>query len=225
MKKFQLNLRVLIRIILLVIVAITIHQFISGHKIEIDSTNASKKYTYLFHKEIYFKNIDKFSSSYVTDKDILNDYLYYAEKDNRYSITIWDFKTLKDLDLNDVRFEKENKLSKAKEFLLYEILNPTSDCPISLKYLYEINDMNLKISGSTKILRNYKTQSYKGFYGLADRISIVNKKGVAQILFNFKKKDTPLIFIIYKDEQSLYLIMILSNKDFDENVFNILNLK
>jgi hypothetical protein len=232
MSKFRVK-HVVISFVLL-FALIMLWQFSQSHKTVFFTV--SHKYHYLF-KDSIVNNVDSESYSCVTDNDILNQYVYYPNlKDkkeyyepndsnyNFYHVAIWDFKKLKDIHLNDVSINTEWNMKKT-EFLFQETLDSKSFCPISIKFLYNIDGINLNVSRESSIIEEYKGDKFKGFYGFVDKLSISNENGEPQVYFNFEKKHTPIILLFYKDVRSFYLIMIYSTSFFDKNIFNILNIK
>ncbi|MFZ4582471.1 MAG: hypothetical protein ACOYM7_07460 [Paludibacter sp.] len=172
----------------------------------------------------------------MADRDVLSHYIYYEDLKNKkpyyelndtsynnYYVVIWEFKDMKNYNLDDVFINERSIISKSK-FELGEVLDSKSFCPISIKYLYKIDGMILSLSENSKILKELHGKKYKGFYGLIDKMSISDKKGEPQIYFNFSKNQYPTVLLLYKGHNSFYLIMINSSKKIDENIINILNI-
>jgi len=198
-------------------------QLYTGHYSSFDTV--SKKYLFLF-KDSAINKIDTINYSWIADQDILNNYLYY---DDKYIIGIWEFKTLQYTNLEDVFINKHSIISNS-EFRWQETLDSKGAFPISIKYLYKIDGMILNLGEHTKIIKELIGKSYKGFYGLVNKMSICDKAGKPQIYFNYSKKQTPIVLLLYKGHNSFYLIVIYPNNELykgvtiNENIINILNL-
>jgi hypothetical protein len=155
---------------------------------------------------------------------VLNDYIFNTNK-NKYFITIWEFKTLHNFLLSEVVVNKVEFVGNSK-FILQETPGGWgSTTSISIKYLYEIDGISLNISTNSKVISNLEGKYYKGFYGLMDKMSLIDKDGDAQVYFNFVKYQTPTILLFYKKHKNLFIILINSKNEFDKNIINILNLE
>jgi len=215
----KMKLKHIVIVVIAIIAAITILQFYTGHRANFRTE--SKKYLFLF-KDSVIKNIDSLSTSSVSDYDVLSDFIYH-NGENKYYVTIWEFKDLKNYSLEDVFIEKKSVLGES-EFRLQETLNTNGPCPISLKFLYKIDGLTLNLDENSRVIKEFNSKEYKGFYALIDRMSICDKKGLPQIYFNFAQSQTPTILLLSKIHGRFFFIMINSKNEFDEKIIDILNL-
>ena len=210
------------------------HLLYTGHHGVFNSIG--RKYIFLYKDSIINKVNTVSNFSWVADQDILNHYIYYEDLKNKrlyyepddtsynnYYFVIWEFKTLKNYNLEDVFINTHSIIPESK-FIWGETLNSKSYCPISIKYLYKIDGLILNLDENSKVLKELHGKNYKGFFGLVNKMSICNKKGEPQIYFNFAKSQHPTVLLFYKGHNGFYLIMINSRKKIDENIIKILNL-
>jgi len=233
MKKIELKHILIFALIIFSFFAFQI--FYTGHVGHFDT--ASKKYLFFFKDSIVSKVDTSENFSWISDQDILTHFIYYDDlknkKDyyepndtsyNNYYFIIWEFKSLKEYEIDNVFINEHSVIGKS-EFELGQTLDSKSFCPISIKYLYNIDGMILNLSDKSKVIKRLVGKNYKGFYGLIDKMSICNKRGEPQIYFNFAKSQHPTVLLLYKAHSSFYLIMINSSKKIDESIINILNLE
>ena len=230
MKKIELK-HVFI-VALIIFFGFVFHVFYIGHNFG----SVERNYLFFFKDSIH-KKVDP-RNSWASDQDNISNYIYYTDlKDKRlyyeindttyqnYYIKIWEIKSLKNYDLDDVFINKNSIIRNSKfEFQSTPDSSPVSDYEISFKYFYKIDGMILNLGENTKIIKEFKGENYKGFYALADKMSICNRKGEPQIYINFSKSLTSFILIMYKGHDSFYIVMINSNKEVAENIINILNI-
>jgi hypothetical protein len=187
-------------------------------------------------KDIVLENLNLPSYSWISEQDTLTNFIltenlkdkkdYYELNDtcNNYYISVWEFNALKNCKLDDI-FINEHGIIPKSEFPLEGALDGKSPYPISVKYLYKIDGMILNLGENSKVIKELKGSKYKGFYGLVDKMSICNKNGEPQIYFNYPKKiSTPVVLLFYKGHGGLYLIFIYSSRRLDETVLKYLNL-
>lgn len=198
--------------------------------------NTESKKNLFFFKDSILNKINTLSSSNVAEHDIINSYLYYEDiKDkrpyylpedtsyNNYYIDIWEFKNLVNYKLEDATINTSSAINRT-EFDFGETLDPKGYCPISIKYFYKIDGININLSEDSKVIKEIQGKRYKGFYGLIVKMSICNNNGEPQVYFSFKKAPRPTILLLYKGYPSFYLIKINSSKRIDESIIKILNL-
>jgi len=193
--------------------------FIYGYSTDWD---LYKKYTFLL-KDSVSSNLDWFgNSSEVGYNDVCNS---FRTKDS-IRIIIWDFKNLAKIDLKDVKFTQDVNLDTL-EFSRGDILFAKSDIPVTVEYGFSFdNALVINTDQYCTILSHIEKDNYRGFFGRINKLSLSN--GITNkhlILFNYKERQTPALFLLYKGHQSFYLILIDSKKPIDEKIINILNLK
>jgi hypothetical protein len=208
----------------LVIIILYLIYFIGGLFIYGYSTDWDlyKKYTFLL-KDSVSNNLDwSGNSSEVGYNDVCNS---FRTKDS-IRITIWDFRDLRQVDLKKIKFTQDVDLGDIK-FGRGDILFSKSDIPVTVEYGFSFdNALVINLDQYSTVLSHIEKDYYRGFYGRINKLSLSN--GITnkhQILFNYKNGQTPVLFLLYKDHQSFYLILIDSKKPFDEKIINILNLE
>ena len=180
-----------------------------------------KQYTWVFRDSVK-TNIDtNFCYSYVKKRDVYNNFAY---KDT-YNVMVWEFKDLDNAELKKATINRNVNFDDVK-FDSGEILKMGSDLEITIKYGFVFNDaMNVNLDKYSKIQRTINGPNYKGFYGSVNKMSLSNEKGEHQIISDFTTGLTPALFLFYKGRHSFFIIMICSDKPFDENIIKILNLE
>ncbi|MDP4186239.1 MAG: hypothetical protein Q8862_13930, partial [Bacteroidota bacterium] len=179
-----------------------------------------KPYLWLL-KDSARKDIDPyFVAGCIRERDVLYRYIYKY----KYHIVIWEFKDLSSTNLKDIAINQNvdlENISFSPGILLDKKANPE----YSVKYgpLFEYG-MDVNLDKDSKIDKSFETSNYKGFYGTINKMSFSNEKRKHLILVNFIEGMNPALFILYKNRGSLYMIMIHSDKPFDEKIINILNL-
>ncbi len=181
-----------------------------------------KQYIWLF-KDSVKKDINTdYSFSKVEDRDVYNNFHYKG-----YNIVIWDFKDLRDSDLQNVLIKNQVELgSNAAKFSAGEILNKKSDMKIAIKFRFAFSDaMNINLDTYSEMYRTIKGKNYKGFYGNLNRFSLSNGRDEHQIIFDYTEGKTQSVVLVYKNQLGFYLIVINSKQKIDENCIDILNLE
>lgn len=162
-----------------------------------------------------------FCYSYAKKRDVYNNFAY---KDT-YNVMVWEFKDLANAELKKATIYRNVNFDDVK-FDSGEILNKGNDLEITINYGFVFNDaMNVNLDKYSKIQRDISGPNYKGFYGSINKMSLSNEKGEHQIISDFTTELTPALFLFYKGRQSFFIIMIYSDKPFDENIIKILNLE
>ncbi|MCG3164833.1 MAG: hypothetical protein POELPBGB_00592 [Bacteroidia bacterium] len=159
----------------------------------------------------------------VTTKDYLYKYVYNKE----YYISIWEFKDLNSVKLGKVKINLGVDLSK-EEIRFGEVLDKKLNPEIPTKFGFNFRDsLNVNISKYATIEKTFETTNYKGFYGVVDRMSLTDKNGKTQVLFNFIEGQTPILIILYKLNEKFYFISVDSKnrQSFDLSIIKILNLR
>lgn len=156
----------------------------------------------------------------VRDRDILSKYSY-----KNFNVFIWEFKDLDIVKLNEVHINQNTNLKDLK-FSSKEILNKKNSPEINIKYGFTFNGtMSVNLDDYSKVESSFETNNYKGFYGVLNRMSFSNERDEHQIYFDYGFVHQPTLFLLYKGHGSFYVIIINSEKPFDESIINILNLQ
>lgn len=197
--------------------------------------NENNRHTFIF-KDSVLENINRPSYSWVSKQDTLTHFIlsenlkdkkiYYELTDtcNNYYIDVWEFNALKNYELDDV-FINEHSIIRNSEFTFEYGLDGKSPYPKSIKYFYKIDGMIINLGENSKVIKELRGATYKGFYGTVDKLSICNKKGEPQIYLNYEKPLIPTVLLFYRGHGGLFLIIIHSTRRLNENIIKILNLR
>lgn len=152
---------------------------------------------------------------------------YYTYKLKDIYVAIWEFKDLNLIDLNKTSINQNINLDKLKFDSGEELNKNLQPLPsITVRFKLPFNDfLNINLNDDSKITENIESNNYKGFYGDINKMSFSDKKGEHLILFDYGFSQQLTLFLLYKGHKSFYVIMINSEKPFDESIINILNLK
>ncbi|MDP4206737.1 MAG: hypothetical protein Q8859_12170, partial [Bacteroidota bacterium] len=150
----------------------------------------------------------------IRKKDAL--YIYYYKKE--YNIAIWEFKDLHNAKLKNITIKQNVDLENLK-FESGEILNRKCSPEYTIKYgpLFDYG-MDINLDKDSKIDKSFETSKYKGFCGSINKMSFSNEKGKHLVLVNYVKGIKSVLFLLYKSKRSLYVIIIQSDKPFDEKI-------
>ncbi len=196
-----------------------------------------KESSYLFNDSI-LHDVDTFlASTYFTKKDIQSTFHYIPNdsgrtiedkflnnpKDTAYRVFFWEFKKLAELKVNQVELRFNQNLDNLK-LERGEILNSKSDQRISIHFGFEFENIHVNIDNHSKIEKILSGKNYKGFLGSVNRISLSNEKNEHEIFIDYLPVQKQVIFLIYNSNKRFYIIMIDSDKYFDEKIMNILKL-
>ncbi|MEE4196272.1 MAG: hypothetical protein V2I54_01395 [Bacteroidales bacterium] len=181
-----------------------------------------KNYVWLFKESERHKVDTNFAISCVRDKDVYN---HYAFNNFEYKVIIWEFKDLANIKLDNIFFE-ENQIIDLSEIKSGETFHKHSDLEITVKYGFYLNDSILiNLDRFSHIEKYISSENYIGFYGNVNQMSFCNETGESQIIFNYIECKSPTLLLNYKGNDSFYLIVINSDKEFDESIINILDLQ
>ena len=186
-----------------------------------------KDYMWIF-KDSVKKDIDTtFYFSWVKKRDIYNHFIYKGH----YFITLWDFKDLYPLDLDDVIINSKVSLdeldtSDGKG----EVLNSKSSPKIAIRFGRTFhNKIKINLDNNSDILKRIEKENYKGFYGIVNKMTFSNGSNEDCIQFLYPKGKEQTLLLLCKRNPEVYLIIIESqdsiNYKFDENILNILDLE
>lgn len=191
--------------------------FVYGHKTEMGNF---KRYIWLF-KDSAKSEIDSiFCAGEVKKRDIYFDYIYKQE----YFISIWEFKDLNYMNINDISINENVDLGDVK-FNEYEIFNKNSWPQITSKLNFSFNHLlGVNLDKSSKILNPLRSPYFNGFYGVINQMSFSDENKKHLILFDYPSGNEPTIVLFYKTSKSFYTIIINSkNKKFDDSIIDIFN--
>lgn len=185
-----------------------------------------KKYRWVF-KDSIIKDIDTIGYSYVTKKDILNNFHYKSnlkKHDFGYNIIVWEFKKMNDIKLENISINKKENLF----FVHFDegvTLDKGTDLETDVKFGYSFNNgFDISVDKTDTIISFYNGRNFKGCYGKIRQVSLGNKKEGDQIVLHNELNSSLTSIIAFKRKSSLYLVVIQSEKYFDSDIINILNL-
>jgi hypothetical protein len=233
------KLKYLLRAVAVIIVGYIIC-FIGDYMIHGHSTDWKKwkEYTYLFNESI-IQDVDTFlASSYIAKNDIQTTFHYipndsgrtieekflYNPKDTAYRVLFWEFKKLSHLKIDDIDIRTNQNLDNLK-LKRGEILDSKSDQRISIHFGFEYESMTVNVDNHSKIEKKIEGRNYKGFIGSINRISLSNENNEHEIFIDYVPIQKQVLFLIYNSNERFYIIIIDSEKKFDESIMSILNLK
>jgi hypothetical protein len=186
----------------------------------------SKDYLWIF-KDSIKKDIDtNFTYSWVKKRDIYNHFIYQGH----YLITLWDFKDLYKLDLDDAIINSNVTLDKLDTYYgKGEVLNSKSSPKIAIRFGRTFhNKIKINLDNNSEILKKIETKNYKGFYGVVNEMTFTNESDEDYIQFIYPDGKIPTLLIVYKKLTGFYIIIIESNDNlnykFDDKILEILNL-
>lgn len=116
-------------------------------------------------------------------------------------------------------------MAKVK-FQMSQGLNKKSALEVIQKFGIAFKDsMIVALDENSEITKEIKGASYKGFYGNMNKAALYAEGNDPQVIFKFMNGSTPSLFLFYKKNQHLYLVIIISEKKLDNDIIQILNLK
>ena len=186
--------------------------------------NNYKQYLWLFNDSIQNKIDTAFCIGSVRGSDSYYSYLF---KDKQYCISIWEINDLSLLQLNTVRFVQNINIdnldfNKGERFNL-DVL-PFPKITVQFKLPFQ-NHLTVNINERSVIEKPIESTNYRGFFGKINKMSFSSNEGEHLILFDYGNTEQSTLFLMYKKNNRSYVILINSEKKFDESVINLLNLE
>lgn len=231
------NIKIVFKIIVLIVFCLIIIEIIYSIMITHTSDDVSWKQYMCFFDDSIKRDVDTvLNYSYVKERDVYNNFHYipnsagidmsdkfiYHRKDTIYNVIIWEFKDLSNIKLDEIIIKPDVDLTNIK-LESGEVINKNSDLEISIIQRFSFKKLGVELNTRSTLQKEIQGTNYKGFCGVVSKMSLINETSSAQIFFNFfPEKQTVLLF--YKGHQSFFLIMINSDKTFDEEIIKILNL-
>lgn len=153
--------------------------------------------------------------------DILDKYM----QRKRYTVSIWEFKDLSKIKLDEVSINSNRDLGEVS-IMPYELIGKNEIPEITVELGFSFNhSVSLNIDKHSEIIKTIETPAYKGFYGLVNKLSLSNEKGKHLIVFDYPGGNEPTLFLLYKTSAGFYVVFINSrNVPFDESILKLLNL-
>jgi hypothetical protein len=194
-----------------------------------------KQYMWIL-KDSVINDIDTLGFSFVEKNDVCNllHYKCFIDTINNertincwYAIKVWEFKNLTNIDLYKVSINTNANVST--ELPSAEILNAEGGLPITVKDNFEFNgnSMSINLDKDSKLISEFDSSNYKGFYGIVNRLSLSDENNHDQIIFSYAKDQNPVVFFLYKGHESFYLISVNAQNGhpLDKDVIKMFNLK
>ncbi len=223
-KKYKIIIAILVAIFLVIQGNLFVKMHIYGHNADYTSF---KKYKWIFKKNTQV-NLDDIGNSTFSKTDCQNFFHYLGNmknKDMGFLFNIWEFKNLENINLDKVKLTNDFDVSNIT-FKNGETLNMESELRQDVKYNYSFKDgFNINIDKKDTIKSYYKGKYYVGCYGNFKRISLWNEFEGHQIIIIKNDLKNPLTSIlVYKRNKRLFLIIVQSDKYFDKDIIDVLNI-
>lgn len=185
-----------------------------------------EKYLWILQDSVQ-KNVDTmFYVGLERESDNLYEYIVDSQSGKKF-ITICHFKNIVINDFDSIVFSHDSSLLDLKLFPA-EKLNLESDVrpEITIKSKFSISSsLKVSLNHQSKVIKSINSNDYKGFFGVINKISIANNRGKDLILFDYRNRTQPSLFLFYKRHGNLFLVLINSDGQIDESIIDILSLK
>jgi len=156
----------------------------------------------------------------VRKRDIMYNYIYK----NDYRICIWEFKDLSNSEFKNMNINQNVNLDDIK-FDFGEVLNKKSSPEISVNFDHFFkHGININLDKYSKIEKRIESTNYKGFFGKVNKMAFSDETGNNLVLFDYPEGLETNLFLLYKGNDSFYIIIVHSPMPFNEKIINILNL-
>lgn len=215
------NMKKLIIIGTIVIVILSaIYYFYYNYVPKTDSTNYPR-FACLISDSAQHNIIRKYYVSYVY-KTSIQAHLGYHKN---YNIMFWEFFTLSNPDLRHIDFFEGVNLSnfipdinEKDDFNRSPGPQITNRIGCSLEGKITVN-----ISKNTAIQKWFDEPDYRGFLGTTDGIGLSTGEDKSQILFKWDEPGALTLFLLYRKNDSLFIIILNGEVPFDESILSIFN--
>ncbi len=168
------------------------------------------------------KDVDKFcAGGSVRKTDSIYTYIY---KD-KYFIEVWGIKALSDIDLKRIQFRQGLHLADVK-FFTFQTLDAGSFCETTVNLGPFFKDtFNVDLDAGSKINKVIENENYRGFYGTVKKMAFENEEGDFLAFVDYPARPWETLFLMYKSNDSFYIIIVNAKVHFDESIIDIFNLK
>lgn len=148
-----------------------------------------------------------------------DDYSHFIY-DSSFYISIWEFKKMKEFQLDSCKFILIHNNIYPKTASA-ETFHPKGNRPVKIKYKYKFGDnMKIFVSEKSRNVRGIKLANLIGIFGEVDEISICSNSEEL-ITYLSPSNLNNFMFFVFKNEKGFFLITIESDKYFDEKMLNI----
>jgi hypothetical protein len=179
-----------------------------------------KRYLWIFNDSTQMQIDTVFAGGRVRKTDEIYSYIY---RKNIY-ILIWEIKKLNNLDLNKVSISQGFDFDDL-DLTPNVVLDADSYVEEHIKFGEFFTDqININLDYNSNILNSFSRPNYRGFYGTIRKMTFSDQTGENKVMINFPGGASTALLILYKANNSFYIILIDSDKPLNENIINILNL-
>ena len=84
--------------------------------------------------------------------------------------------------------------------------------------------MGVNLDSISEIYKTIDSNNYRAFLGKINKMSFSDYKSDHLILLEYKEP-SKVLYILYKARKSFFVIKVMSDIDFDENIIKIFDLK
>jgi hypothetical protein len=96
---------------------------------------------------------------------------------------------------------------------------------IGINYGFTFKEgMDINLDEKSNIYRSFESNNYKGIYGKINKFSLSDPEGKQHIICNYVDKREETVMLVYKGKQSIFLIIVNSEKPINEDVISWFNL-
>lgn len=184
-----------------------------------------RNYTWIF-KESFFKDIDTTGGSWVGNQNTLTSFAYKTDIKNFTAgaiIDVWEFENHGNIDIDKIDIENsfsDYNIPQDESIVLY---SGSALETVTKRQVQFRSKLKIKLDLVDTIMHKYNSLNYKGVYGDINTINVYNQYGL-QIKFKNEFDNKRTIFLLYKKKKSIYFILVRSEKIFDKNFVDSLNL-
>ena len=157
----------------------------------------------------------------VRSTDAIWSYIYKRD----YYILIWEINALNHVELEKILIQQGSHLDDV-ELIPGETLDYKSFHEEEIRLGPFFKDIiNIKLDDHSEIITNIKAKNYRGFYASIKRIAFADSSGDILAMIHHLGKSSPSVVLLYKANNSFYIIFIDGDKPFDQKITSILNLQ
>lgn len=177
------------------------------------------------------KYIWLFSDSVKNELDLFYTIGLEGRHDSKYNyllgghtyINIWEFESLNLTNLNDVVFAVGSNLEKTNFFFGETLDKNLQHGPtVRVKFGFALEDgILIETNESSDIHRSINGPGYKGFLADINIMTVSDKNGSKCILFEYENRKEPSLVLVLLHKCHLILIVVNSEKEFDESILKI----
>jgi hypothetical protein len=223
---FGVNCKKIIITALIIVIGYFAIKFIWHFQYYYGSVFFDYKHDFWLFQDSIKTHIDTTSGSgWVRKTDRIQSYWYTNKKKEFYVISVWEIKSLHNVDLKSIKFNEDYPLINYK-YEPGQLLDSGSSHETYVKFGSFFKDtINIDLDDASKIYKKIESEHYRGFYGLVKRMAFENEERDYLVIETFPWHIQKMLFLLYKANDSFYIIEISADVPFDENVISFLQLK